>query len=304
MKQTPLLLVIFFMIAQQATAQYLNTNGTNEMTGTLRFNRSTTYAAIELGSNVGGFIDFKSDVTKDFDARIIYNYNNSGRLDILGNTNFKHNISVVGNVGIGTTTPTAGLHVSKAHDHDGNLVAARFGGAYNHWTYFGPGNSGRIRGTGEGYLWIESNAKGTGNKLLYLNAGSPGNITMAVGGGNVLVGKITQLEPRYRLDVNGAVRANEIVVNTSGADFVFESEYNLPELEFVERYILENKHLPEIPSAAIMQEQGMAVGDLSTKLLQKIEELTLYLIEQNKINKVQEQEIADLRQKLSELSDH
>jgi hypothetical protein len=84
--------------------------------------------------------------------------------------------------------------------------------------------------------------------------------------------------------VNGSVRANEIVVNTTGADFVFEDDYKLRPLNEVETFIKENNHLPEIPSAAEMTEEGMKVGELSKTLLQKVEELTLYMIELKKEN--------------------
>jgi len=100
--------------------------------------------------------------------------------------------------------------------------------------------------------------------------------------GNLLLGKTTQTNSLYRLDVNGKARANEIVVNTTGADFVFEKDYELRSLKEVEDFVKQNKHLPEVPSAKAMQENGLGVSEMQIKLLQKVEELTLYLIEQNK----------------------
>ncbi len=88
--------------------------------------------------------------------------------------------------------------------------------------------------------------------------------------------------PQYKLDVIGTIRAREILVNTSGADYVFADNYNLLSLQQVNEYVQANKHLPDIPSAQKMQEKGMAVGEIQTLLLQKIEELTLYIIEQDK----------------------
>lgn len=96
--------------------------------------------------------------------------------------------------------------------------------------------------------------------------------------------------PQYKLDVVGTIRAREIIVNTSGADFVFADGYKLRSLSEVSSYVSENKHLPDIPSASEMQQKGMAVSDLQTKLLQKVEELTLYIIEQDaKIEALQQQ---------------
>ncbi len=103
--------------------------------------------------------------------------------------------------------------------------------------------------------------------------------------GNLLIGKTSQTNTSYKLDVAGKARVDEIVVNTTGADYVFEDNYKLRDLEEVEAFIAENNHLPGIPSAAEMQEKGMSVGQLNTKLLEKIEELTLYVIELKKENK-------------------
>lgn len=100
--------------------------------------------------------------------------------------------------------------------------------------------------------------------------------------GNFLIGKTSQTNTAYKLDVNGLVRAQKIVVNTTGADYVFDPAYKLPSLPSVEKYITENHHLPGIASAKKMQEEGMEVSDNQTLLLSKVEELTLYVIRQNK----------------------
>ena len=76
------------------------------------------------------------------------------------------------------------------------------------------------------------------------------------------------------------------------ADFVFDKEYDLPKLDSVDDFIATNKHLPGIPSGSAMKEQGLNLTDFSMRLLQKVEELTLYAIEQN-------QRIAELERKLA-----
>lgn len=81
------------------------------------------------------------------------------------------------------------------------------------------------------------------------------------------------------------------------SDFVFENDYDLPTLEEVEEHIAENGHLPEIPSEAEVTENGINLGEMDAKLLQKIEELTLYLIEQNKEIKELKKEISDMKSK-------
>ena len=98
----------------------------------------------------------------------------------------------------------------------------------------------------------------------------------------------------YALDVNGTIRANEILVTSGSADFVFAEDYNLRSLSEVQQFIQEHKHLPEIQSAEQMEKNGVSVNELQIQLLQKIEELTLYLIQQ-------EQTIQDLKQQIEQL---
>lgn len=89
--------------------------------------------------------------------------------------------------------------------------------------------------------------------------------------------------PQAKLDVRGRIRADEILVNlVSGADFVFDDTYYLRPLSELHQYIQENQHLPEIPSAEEMQENGVNMNALQIQLLQKVEELTLYIIHQEK----------------------
>jgi hypothetical protein len=89
--------------------------------------------------------------------------------------------------------------------------------------------------------------------------------------------------PTCALDVRGIISAEEIKVEiVKGADHVFAKDYQLKPLREVESFIKENKHLPEIPSEQKMQENGLSINEFQIKLLQKIEELTLHVIEQEK----------------------
>ncbi len=117
--------------------------------------------------------------------------------------------------------------------------------------------------------------------------------------GNVAIG--VDNPGSYKLNVWGRLRAHEIVVNTTGADYVFEDGYNLRSLEEVEQFIQQHNHLPGIKSAAEMQANGMAVADLNTRLLEKIEELTLYLIELQKKNLKLHESNADLTNRIETL---
>lgn len=320
----------------------------------------------------------------------------SGNLNVYGN----------GKLGVGTTTPQAGLQVTQTSNINGNYVSAILGAAVNHWTYFGGTTAGRVRGSNEGYLVVGSNPGGTGDKTLYLNNDTPGNIQMALGGGKVgigtsptnrldvaavngegiRIGKIgdqgnlsvamgalsaqynidftgyrdvqndqigarisalrfncytsnnalvqntglafytnpiatntgtTDLAERMRispngfigigttnpqnmLDVKGTIRAVEVRIESIDkfADFVFEKGYQLPTINQVNNYIQINKHLPNIPTAAEVKENGMSLTEMQVKLLQKVEELTLYMIDQQKTINQQSAKIEELEKKL------
>ena len=122
--------------------------------------------------------------------------------------------------------------------------------------------------------------------------------------GNVLIGKTAETNAGYKLDVNGNVRANKVVVNTTGADYVFDSTYRLLPLPLVEKYITEHHHLPEVAAAGQMRAQGLDLGDNQTTLLKKIEELTLYIIgQQRQIEALTQQnkKVEDLQMQVAEL---
>jgi hypothetical protein len=101
-----------------------------------------------------------------------------------------------------------------------------------------------------------------------------------------------------KLDINGTIRAKEVKIEATGwADFVFDKNYKLPSLQSVEQHIVEKQHLPDMPSEKEVLEEGVNVVDMQAKLLQKIEELTLYVIQLDKENKVLKQEIKELKEK-------
>lgn len=220
-----------------------------------------------------------------------------------------------GNVGIGTTSPDAKLHVenpvvaqTSTARTDANLIiqgtsttrntseGAALGfvlpantDGSNHWQQgrilVTPDNTSGSNASGRMYLqtrYFNTGAWRWRNNLVLLSSGSVGIGTEETGS--------------HKLAVEGTIGAREIKVEaTSWSDFVFENDYNLRTLKEVENYITENKHLPEIPSEAEVTENGINLGEMNAKLLQKIEEVTLYLIEQNKKIEELQKEVSALK---------
>lgn len=105
-------------------------------------------------------------------------------------------------------------------------------------------------------------------------------ITFFTGTGQVGLG--TTNIGAYQLAVNGNIRTKEVIVETGWADYVFAERYHLKPLEEVEAFIKQNNHLPNIPSAKEIEENGLHLGDVQKRMMEKIEELTLYVIELKK----------------------
>ena len=199
-----------------------------------------------------------------------------------------------GNVGIGTNSP---LNVLDLRLSSNKGYTARFAEENGAGIILGvnPNNddplSGFIGHTSSNRN-IEYAVYGTGKHVFNTNAGQS---LIIHNSGNVGIG--TSITGSHKLAVEGSIGAREIKVEASGwSDFVFENTFQLRTLEEVEQHINENGHLPEIPSESEVIENGINLGEMNAKLLQKIEELTLYLIEQNK-------EIKELKVKVNRLED-
>ncbi|WP_461630294.1 hypothetical protein [Labilibaculum euxinus] len=112
------------------------------------------------------------------------------------------------------------------------------------------------------------------------------------GNGNVGIG---MKFPTAKLSVNGKINAKEVQVTATGwPDYVFEPNYSLLSLHELETFINENQHLPEIPSAKEVGEKGISLAEMDAKLLKKIEELSLYVIELNRTIESQNNRIKEL----------
>jgi hypothetical protein len=113
---------------------------------------------------------------------------------------------------------------------------------------------------------------------LYTNAVERARIN---GAGQMMIGT-TEPAAGHLLSVGGKIAAEEILVDLEGdwPDYVFESSYPLPSLAGLRSFIARHGHLPGIPSAATVKEEGIQLGEMQAALLEKIEELTLYILQQ------------------------
>jgi len=118
--------------------------------------------------------------------------------------------------------------------------------------------------------------------------------------GNVGIGTTN---PDEKLTVNGVIHAKEVKVDLSGplADYVFKPNYKLMSLPQVEQFVKANNHLPQMPSANEVAKNGLSMGEMQNKLLQKVEELTLYVIEQQKTISQQQSQLKELNEKFNNL---
>ncbi len=115
--------------------------------------------------------------------------------------------------------------------------------------------------------------------------------------GNVGIGTT---DPQYPLSVNGTIQAKEVLVNTGWSDYVFDPDYRVKPLTEVAAFIKANHHLPDIPSEAEVKEKGVSLGDMQSKLLAKMEELTLQMIQLDEKNKALEKKLAQLEGRQSD----
>ncbi|WP_051289279.1 hypothetical protein [Chryseobacterium daeguense] len=232
-----------------------------------------------------------------------------------------------GNVGIGTSTPVEKLDVvggvvaGHSHATEGvNGFAIRYDdGTANNW--------GSLRSSAESYMafgvkadpvtgqgWLSSTGTQNFHRVAFV-AGNEGFKFFTTPSQQIALNAPVTMNEIMKISTNGNAllqgkfEAKEVKVTlTPTADFVFEENYNLPKLEEIEKHIKEKKHLPEIASASVMEKEGVNIGEFQIKLLQKIEELTLYSIDQNKQIKqlqednkrlkIQSEEINDLKKQV------
>lgn len=285
-------LAIVAFTAFQANAQF-NNNGTNVGIGTAAPANGFGSTATNVRLYVDGGVETSikgATIAQQFTASSIYSSTNSVTSGYIGyNSNWAAGSSTYG------ITTNAIVSTARSSFNPSNTFGARFitdlgatsgsnphriGGVYGilKGAWNGASTNGGFAGAVVGADEINGNATYAGHftgKGYFSGKVSIGttNIPTSVGGANVSA---------YKLFVEGGVLAEEIRVRTGWADYVFADDYTLKPLAEVEAFIKENKHLPNVPSANTVETQGIELGDMSRIQQEKIEELTLYLIDQQK----------------------
>lgn len=288
----------------------------NGITGIISFgskyNSSGTYTS---GTKIYGFRpNYQTTGNYEYALGIdtrAHGKSSSRKFTILGN----------GNVGIGTSNPNMKLQVvgSTASGYNNTLSLDQhewfnFGNksGYGFINWFSQANTDR-----NGFVNTHSSVKassisgGDGEIKFYTSLTNNG-----IGQSSSLVERMTiesngyvgigTINPDMKLTVKGNIHAEEVKIDLSipAPDYVFRKDYNLRSIEDLEKYILENSHLPEIPSAKEFKQNGVMQAEMDMNLLKKIEELTLYTIQQYKEIKNlkrEKEELKLLNQKLLEL---
>jgi len=191
---------------------------------------------------------------------------------------------VYGSVGIGTTRPSFKLDVNGEGNFKGLRLPSgsklRFGMESNK-SWIALQNSNDTYSSVmdiKGNFYFRNTNKGAGLATAHpIGIQRDGTVTMGVWETYDNSVRDTQ---GHRLMVNGGILCEKIKVigDVPNSDYVFEEEYDLLPLSEVKQFILENKHLPEVPSAAEFKENGYNLGEMDDLLLRKIEELTLHII--------------------------
>jgi hypothetical protein len=205
---------------------------------------------------------------------VIFKSNNIERTRILNANGF---------MGINTATPQERLDVNGAVRTNGNPVYL----AWDHYHGIGyfdvftpTGNYAAKHIDGPVVFGFSGGALGTdrwGTRNIALSWNYDGNVGIGT--------NLTSNPNNYKLAVNGTIGAKAFKVEISSstwADYVFDQSYKLKSITDLEKFVAVNKHLPNIPSAAEVEKSGLDMGTMEAKLLEKIEELSLYIIQQNK----------------------
>jgi len=222
-----------------------------------------------------------------------------------------------GRVGIGTLSPETTLNIRQgAGDAVTGTASFRVGGTGNY-----PSLEFGIKGAYDGMIstygndlhvyagnWRTAGAIASENHSISFYTSQSGSSNWNTAkmylrwDGNLGIGTTT---PDAKLAVKGTIHANEVKVDllVPGPDYVFANDYQLQPLNELKTYIDQNKHLPEVPSAAAMEANGINLGEMNMILLKKVEELTLYVIELKKENEKTSSENSQMKAEIMNIKE-
>ena len=239
---------------------------------------------IEIGHDGGTGGGGNAMINNVGDGDLLINYNipknvsvcaGNGGDFIVGNS-FLH-VANIGRVAINTNSPVEAFQIGDLWTfHDGGSKVISRNSFYNgiNSIRIQNGFSSNITFDDQGSIFLNTAGYGNqGDPIIFSGVKLDSDGNMAIGG---------ETEVGYKLNVCGYIKATKIKVASSWCDFVFENDYKLPKLFDIANYIEKNRHLPGIPSSAFIEEEGVDVAEIIRMQMQKIEELYLYVIEQEK----------------------
>lgn len=246
-----------------------------------------------LGAQIANFSAFTKDATF-YGGAVINENGDSKDFRVEGDTdpNLIFAAASVDKVGIGTITPSAKLHVAEAAASSANIRSSG-PSSDNNW-------GGGIEMTSANGTSVNAKINSSVNGMFFSFGGTQ---HMQIKNDGVIgIGPITSypVTGNYKLAVGGNIIAEKVRVKLQSAgwpDYVFDADYPLQSLAAIDAFIKKHKHLPGVPAAAEIEREGLDLGDGQAILLQKIEELTLHLIELNKRVEKLEKENYALRTK-------
>lgn len=282
--------------------------GTSQPTSPLHISQANN-TLLRLQSTSGGIgntasIDFNTNNGNSTTARVsaIEMGSFNGALAFYTNNSSTQNSTTLsermridnnGNIGIGTTTPNDLLSVYGTNQPSINIASNNGGiklgvstGA--NYPMFPVVSGDACIQTGANNLFIGNTAGGKSIKFLTSRASNNYQfVAMEIfGSGQIAIYNTNYGSKKaignYLLSVEGELYAQKVIVTSSFADYVFDENYNLKKLEEVEAHIKEYKRLPNMPSSSEIEENGMNLSDIIKLQMEKIEELTLHLIEHKK----------------------